>query len=275
MSDEPFRFVLDPIVTERNARLLIDVLVLFVGGTTSEELRRKFEQATGYKRQTYYEALRFLKYKRWIVGGGASKLFQLNPDGCWKLTKTSAGEKMEREQLAHVVDSQVQRIGELNDEVERLRDWSSGDDANGAGVALSSLVRIVGDSTASVRQRLKAAAAVLGYRVHDDSAAAFTKRFLQSICVDASIGIDYRVEAAELLRRHEAPRVTSETVRPSYDGDGAEADRIAAWRHDAKMQRRYEIAMATRDVPPPGWSDSDSFEVPPGWPPKIRLPSTS
>jgi hypothetical protein len=95
--------------------------------------------------------------------------------------------------------------------------------------------------------------------------------------VDADIAPDYRLEASELLRKHEAPRVMSGTVRPSYEG-GAEADRIAAWRHYEEMQLRYQIAMETHDVPKPGWNDainSESYEAPPGWPPKIRLPSRS
>jgi hypothetical protein len=70
---------------------------------------------------------------------------------------------MDKDQLESLVNSQTVQIGELQSEVECLRDWSSGSNANGeANVALSSLVRIVGDSTASTRQRLKAAAAVLG-----------------------------------------------------------------------------------------------------------------
>ena len=79
---------------------------------------------------------------------------------------TSTGEILERDQLQHVVGLQTARIEELQGEVQRLLDWSS--DANGANVAVSSLVRIVGDSTATTGQRLRAAAAVLGYKTPDD-----------------------------------------------------------------------------------------------------------
>jgi hypothetical protein len=41
----------------------------------------------------------------------------------------------DKDQLEYLVNSQTQRIGELQDKVERLLDWGSGDDANGAGVA--------------------------------------------------------------------------------------------------------------------------------------------
>jgi len=85
-------------------------------------------------------------------------------DGSWREPITSIGEKLEKDQLEYLVDSQTQQIEELQGEVERLRDWSTGNGANGdANIALSSLVRIVGDSDASTRQRIKAAAAILSY----------------------------------------------------------------------------------------------------------------
>jgi hypothetical protein len=65
-------------------------------------------------------------------------------------------------------------------------------------------------------QRLRAASAVLGYRVQDDGVTEFTKRFLESLCANTDLAVDYRVTAAELLRKHEAPRVAPETVRPIY-----------------------------------------------------------
>ena len=103
----------------------------------------------------------------------------------------------------------------MQGKVERLLDWSSGGDAS-AGVAIPTLAKIVGDGSASMRQRLKAAAAILGYKLPDDDVAEFTKRFLQSVCTSADIATDYRIEAGELLRKHEAPRVAPETVRLVY-----------------------------------------------------------
>jgi len=136
------------------------------------------------------------------------------------------------------VDSQAGQIEGLQGEVERLLDWSSGIDANGAGVAVSSLVRIVGDSTASTRQRLKAAGAILSYRVQDDGVAEFTKGFLRSVCVSADIAIDYQIEASELLRKHEAPRVMSEIVRPSYCvSEPAESEPVEPLQDLVRRQR--------------------------------------
>ena len=192
-----------------------------------------------------------------VGGQNSQRSVNSNPDGCWKEPVTSSagepiGEPQSRDQLEYLVDSQTQRIGELRGEVERLRDWSNGGDANGADIALSSLVRIVSDSTASPRQRIKAAGAVLGYRVRDDGAVEFVKRFLQSVCVDTDIAIDYRIEAGELLRRHEAPRIASESVRPSYSDDGGtEANRIEAWRTYQRWQLKKEIVLEARDPPWP------------------------
>jgi predicted RNase H-like nuclease (RuvC/YqgF family) len=125
---------------------------------------------------------------------------------------------LEKDQLEYLVDSKTQQIDELQGEIERLRDWSSSGD--GANVALSSLVRIVGDNTASTRQRIRAAAAVLGYKTEGDI-AQFVKKYLKSVCESTDIATDYRIEAGELLRRHEAPRIAPETVRPAYRDENA------------------------------------------------------
>lgn len=140
-------------------------------------------------------------------------------------------------------------------------------------MALPSLARIVGDSTASTRQRIKAAAAVFAYKVADSEVITFVRRFLESVCTSSDIGnIDHKVEAAELLRRHEAPRVTPDSVRPNYSGDsgGTEADRREAWRNYEIAARELKIILATKDTPLPGWADdlqSDDYVPPPeGWP---------
>src|SRR6516164_4870690 len=225
---------------EKNARRLVGVLVQhFPAGATCEDLRRQFEKDTSLARQSFYNALNYVKGQGWFVGGGKDRweqrdqLYTLNPDGCWKEPPVSIGEQLEK----------MRQIGELQVEVERLRDWSSGGDANGeANVALSSLVRIVGDSAITARQRLRAAAAVLGYKVQDAAVTEFVRRFLESVCADADIAIDYRIEAGALLRRHEAPRVMSESVRPTYrENEGSEVSRIEAWRNYEIKQREYQI----------------------------------
>jgi hypothetical protein len=262
---------------EKNARCLVGVLAQhFPGGATCEDLRRQFEKDTSLARQSFYNSLSYAKEQHWIVGGGRDRrdqyqLYALNADASWKEPVTSIGEGLEKDRLEYLADSQAVQIQELQGELECLRNWT-GSDANGeANVALSSLIRIVGDSAASTRQRIRASAAVLGYKVHDDGVTEFVKRFLESVCADADIATDYRIEAGELLRRHEAPRVMSESVRPTYrENEGSEASRKEAWRKYEIAERELRIVVATRDVPPEGWADdlySDNY-LPPaeGWP---------
>jgi hypothetical protein len=214
---------------EKNARWLVGVMAKhFPNGATSEDLRKQFEKDTTLVRQSFYNALRLVKERGWFVGGGRDRLYTLNSDGSWKEPPASIGEQLEKEQLEkdrleYLTNSQDRQIGELQGELERLRDWSAGGDANGeANVALSSLVRIIGDSGASTRQRLRASACVLNYKVHDDAVTEFVRRYLGAVCASADTPTDYRIEAGELLRRHEAPRVMSEIVRPIYRPDNVE-----------------------------------------------------
>jgi hypothetical protein len=206
---------------ETNARKLVQVLLqYFPAGGTSDDLRKQFEKETSlHSPQSYYAALSHGKKQGWFTGGGRGQPYKLSSDGSWKEPDiASIGASLragrDRDQLEYLIDTQTQQIGKLQDKVERLLDWSNGGDA---GVALPSLVKIVGDDTASTRQRLKAAAAVLAYKVQDDAVIEFVKKFLGSVCASPDIGnIDYKIEAGELLRRHEAPKVSPETVRPNY-----------------------------------------------------------
>lgn len=110
----------------------------------------------------------------------------------------------------------------------------------------------------------------------------FVKGFLGSVCADAEIATDYRIEAGELLRRHEAPRVTPESVRPAYcaEPEGSETQRVEAWRRYLIDRRKWKLVMDSReerlkpDAPcplSPGWADdlyADNFVPPLGWPPQ-------
>ena len=124
--------------------------------------------------------------------------------------------------------------------------------SNGANIALSSLIRVVGDASASPRQRIRAAAAVLGYKAPDDT-AEFVKRYLTSVCENIDVSVDHRIEAGELLRRHEAPRVMSEIVRPNYpDDDNAEPpeplkDLVARRRERADRMEREMVEQMERE----------------------------
>jgi len=219
---------------EANARLLIGVLAKhFPTGATCEDLRRRFEKNTSLARQSFYNALRYAKKQGWFVGGGAHQLYSLNPNNSWKEPPVSVGApvgeqleaaKRNSDRLEYLVDLQAGRIEGLQGEMENLRDWSSGG-AN--GVAVSNLAQIMSDSAASTRQRLRAAAVVLGYKVQDTAVTEFAKRFLESLCANANIPTDYRIEAGELLRRSEdamirppierLPARTDDTVKVEYE----------------------------------------------------------
>jgi hypothetical protein len=159
---------------------------------------------------------------------------------------------LEKDRLEYLATSRAQRIEELQSENERLLNWSNGGDA---GVALPSLVRIVGDGSASTRQRLKAASAILAFQVQDDGVVEFTKRYLESVCTSTDIGnIDHKVEAAELLRRHEAPRIAPETVRPTYRDEAPKEPpeplmQLVARRKAGQEQREREAIERLRHVP--------------------------
>jgi hypothetical protein len=213
---------------EANARLLIGVLArYFPTGATCEDLRRRFEKNTSLARQSFYNALRYAKQQGWFVGGGPHQLYTLSTDGSWKEPPVSVGEQLDaakrnNDRLEYLADSREVQIEELMSQLESLRDWSSGSNTN--GIAVSNLAQIVSDSAASTRQRLRAAAALIAYRVQDPGVIEFAKRFLESLCANADIPTDYRIEAGELLRRHEAPRVMSESVRPTYRTDDSAAE---------------------------------------------------
>jgi hypothetical protein len=129
------------------------------------------------------------------------------------------------------------------------------------------LLKIVADNGATTRQRIKAAAAILGYKVQDEGVVEFTKRFLQSVCESTDIAVDYKIESGELLRRYEAPRIASESVRPSYSEGDTAANRTEAWRVYERWRLRKQIVLSTRNPPQPGWDNhlqADTYVGAPG-----------
>jgi hypothetical protein len=159
--------------------------------------------------------------------------------------------------LEYLVDSQTQQIEGLQGEVERLRDWSNGSDADGAGVAIPSLIRIITDSASTMRQKLKGAETILSYQVEDASVVEFTKKFLQSVCTSADVATDHRVEAAGLLRRCEAPRVTPDSVRPSYR-EAEPAEPPIPLLELVRQRRERADRMQAEMIREFGWHDNSS-----------------
>jgi hypothetical protein len=251
MSDDgPFP-VPDTTPIERNARKLVDVLArYFPEGVTTEDLRRQYEMDTGLKRQTFYYAFGDAKQRNWIVGGGdQGKLNILNPNGSWKKPPlTSTGEVLDRDRLEHVVSLQTAQIEELQGENQRLLDGIAGDN-----VAISALVRIVADGAVATPRRIRAAAAVLGYKVSDASIIEFVRRFLETVCASPDTHVDHKIEAGELLRKHEAPRIMSEIIRPSY----REEEKV----DPAEERKRRDEVMARRKAHLERQSAKDEMDV--------------
>jgi hypothetical protein len=148
--------------------------------------------------------------------------------------------RREKAQLEYLLSSQVERTEQLQSEVDALRDLASGTN----GIALENLIKIVTDTTASPRQRLKAASVVLGYRVQDPTVSELAKRYLETLCASAE-NIDYRIEASEVLRRCEDPRIAPSVQRPAvavvYDTPAEIAER-------GERRRRHIEAQAQRNA---------------------------
>jgi hypothetical protein len=70
---------------ERHAQHLIEIMVrCFPLGVTTEVLRDQFELETELNRQTFYDVLKWVRAKGWIVGGGEHSMpNNLNPNKCW------------------------------------------------------------------------------------------------------------------------------------------------------------------------------------------------
>jgi hypothetical protein len=136
--------------------------------------------------------------------------------------------------LEYLVDTQAGEIQELRDQLEDLRDWT---DSGTNSTAVASLLEILTDASTTVRQKLRASNVILSYKV-EPRIGAFVKAFLESVCGDTSILTDYRVEAAEQLRKCEgAPRILSAIERPNpapVRGDPAtekaEREALHEWR---------------------------------------------
>jgi len=121
------------------------------------------------------------------------------------------------------------------------------------GVAVSNLAQIVSNSAASTRQRLRAAAVVLGYKVQDAAVTEFAKRFLESLCANADIPTDYRIEAGELLRRSEDVMVRPPIERRTDDVNSAEAEvveplSVVVARQRARADRLLALSLEERSA---------------------------
>jgi hypothetical protein len=131
--------------------------------------------------------------------------------------------------------------------------------------AIDTLMQIMQDPDVPTRQRIEAAEALLGFEAPPE-AVGHAREYLVVVFEDREQTIPDRMDALKLSRKFEAAKVASRTVRTTQQ----ETDRTEAWRRYEISQRHWNVVLAIRDVPPPGWADdlrSPDYVAPPGWPP--------
>jgi hypothetical protein len=75
--------------------------------------------------------------------------------------------------------------------------------------------------------------------------------------VSADIAIDYKIEASELLRKHEAPRVVSETIKPTYRDEAPREPPEPLMQLVARRRARAD-KMQAQMIQQYGWIDNSS-----------------
>jgi hypothetical protein len=241
---------------EINARRLVKTMAEhFPSGGTSRDLLIQFETDHSLAKQSFYYALKYARQQRWLVK--RQRFFRLNPNGRWRKPASTgqpngiSGEKvskakrleMENNRLEFLLGSRENQVQQLQDQVDSLSGGCN-------GTAVASLVRIV-SGKASTRQKLKACSIILGYRV-DRDVSDRTKRFLESVCDRGDVPLDYKLQAAELLRRSEDPRIAPSVERPSppvrFDTAEEIAERSERRRKHIELQAQKNAEEMAREL---------------------------
>jgi hypothetical protein len=255
--------------TEANGRRLVEVLAkYFPLGCTCGDLRKKYQKVAHRKSGTFFNALKLARAEGWIVSDGGPlrstlQIYSLNPNGCWRKPEISIEEKLEtarreNSRLEFLLDTQVEQTEQLQDQIESFHDRSEGND----GVAISNLVRIISDNSATPRQRLKAAAVILGYKVQNADVTEFAKRYLETLCA-SDVSVDYKIQAAETLRRAEGDAQLRPSIErltppsPPRDREAEEAERRATSerrRKHLEEQSRLDQEQLRQEWKQQGWT---------------------
>jgi hypothetical protein len=143
------------------------------------------------------------------------------------------------------VEQQTERIQQLEVKNRRLTGSRKAIAAGEtAGSTVATLVRLMADSSLNIRRRISAAQLLLGFKSPEDITQQ-TKQFLNSVFSDPEMDIAHRLEAVELLRRAEDPRIAPAVERPTvaitYDSKEEVEERSR--RHRAHIE-----AQAQRDA---------------------------
>jgi hypothetical protein len=173
----------------------------FPNGTCSEDLKQRFQAVTSLKHAMFYNTLKFVKTRGWLVntGEGRSRLYVVNHEAYSKAS-VSIGVEAARDEAEQLGDEWIEELPDIS--------------GNNGGAAISALVGIVADNRHTVRQRLKASATILGYKTQDPGIIDFVKRFLEHLCA-ADISADHRIWASELLRQSGGDaRILPQILRP-------------------------------------------------------------
>jgi hypothetical protein len=95
------------------------------------------------------------------------------------------------------------------------------------------------------------------------SVSAFTRRYLESVCADADVATDYKIQAAETLRRAEGDAQLRPSIErlappsPPRDREAEEAERRATYerrRKHIEEQSRLDQEELAREWERRGWS---------------------
>jgi hypothetical protein len=238
----------NPIVTEKNARRLVNVLALFSTGASCEELHSKFGKITSLGNATFYYALKHAKERQWIIGGGGvGREYVLNPNGCWRPPGTPPPVERPVEQVEHLLSLEMQRTEKLQAANKRLS-GSRKAIANGMGssTAVEALLTIVQDPAVSTRRKIQACEGLLQFKTPEDIASQ-AKLFLASVFMDPEQNIDHRLAATTALLKSEDPRIMTEIIRPSARSDD-EPESEEVRRERAEVMRRRHEHLAKMDL---------------------------
>jgi hypothetical protein len=177
---------------------------------------------------TFYNALKYAKERRWVIGGGRDQPYTLDPDGAWKeaFRTPSIGGSLEKEE-------RVEKLEKANKRLTGSRKAIAAGEV--AGTAIGALVTIMQDTTINTRRRIQAAEGLLAYKTPQDVADA-AKLFLASVFMNPDENIDHRLAATTALRKSEDVRIMPAIERPAPRLD--EVDLEEAKRQREEVYRR-------------------------------------
>jgi hypothetical protein len=166
--------------------------------------------------------------------------------------------KLEIDRLEYLMSLQTQRIEEqrakieeLRTEIQRLVALASGStpSADGKGNALQVLVEVMQDTTLTLRRRLRACEGIISYKT-PPAITELAKQFLVGVFSDSDVPTDHKLDATELMRRLEAPKVSPQIIRlvprPHDDGLTPE-ERRKQLAIEMEKRRRY-IERKSREI---------------------------